>query len=332
MKTPYFSVFIPIYNGEKTVKNTINSILNQSFSDFEIVIRDNHSTDNSVKLISEIKDKRIKIKKNKLNIGYPGNLKKLFSDCKSNNVIIMAADDLLDKNALKWYHSAFQKYPKAGGITRPYYWFNEDYRQPVRIKKSTDKLKDILIWSNSKFKDIKLFLSSIDQCSGLCIKKDLTKQRFDSDVWVSHGYPILDILKRHPIIFLNKYPLAVRIGQSATRTNIYQNSPMLSWKKMIDTVYFEKKYLRLKQKILLDFISTNYIGLVQIKNFGSFKSYIREVYYLIKFRPQNLIEYKFWIIFLITLLIPAKILIIITDNYKQIFLSKLINQEVLIDL
>lgn len=66
------SIIIPVYNSEKYIRRCLNSILNQTFQDFEIILIDDNSKDNSLKIISEIekihKDK-IKILKNAKNVG-----------------------------------------------------------------------------------------------------------------------------------------------------------------------------------------------------------------------------------------------------------------------
>ncbi len=55
------SILICTYNAEKTIKRTLNSCLNQTYKKFEILIHDDQSTDNTIKIINEIWDKRIKI-------------------------------------------------------------------------------------------------------------------------------------------------------------------------------------------------------------------------------------------------------------------------------
>ena len=57
---PVISVVIPVYNKEKFIENTIYSVLNQTLSDFELIIVDDSSTDKSLSIIDSIKDKRIK--------------------------------------------------------------------------------------------------------------------------------------------------------------------------------------------------------------------------------------------------------------------------------
>ena len=48
------SIIIPVYNSEKYIRRCLNSILNQRFQDFEIILIDDNSKDNSLKIVSEI--------------------------------------------------------------------------------------------------------------------------------------------------------------------------------------------------------------------------------------------------------------------------------------
>ena len=61
----YFKVIIPNYNSEKYIERCINSILEQTFDDIEVVVVDDMSTDNSVEIIKGIKDKRVHLIENK---------------------------------------------------------------------------------------------------------------------------------------------------------------------------------------------------------------------------------------------------------------------------
>ena len=66
---PLFSVIMPLYNKEKYIKRAINSVLNQTYKNFEIIVVNDGSTDNSLSIVRGIKDKRIKIFDRKKNNG-----------------------------------------------------------------------------------------------------------------------------------------------------------------------------------------------------------------------------------------------------------------------
>ena len=66
------SIAMATYNGEKNIKEQIESILNQTLKEFELIICDDASTDNTVPILTSFaeKDKRIKILKNEQNLGF----------------------------------------------------------------------------------------------------------------------------------------------------------------------------------------------------------------------------------------------------------------------
>ncbi len=69
MKTPELSIIIPVFNREKYIEETVLSLLAQSFDDFELIIIDDGSTDNSLRIINSFRDPRIKIIENYQNKG-----------------------------------------------------------------------------------------------------------------------------------------------------------------------------------------------------------------------------------------------------------------------
>jgi glycosyltransferase involved in cell wall biosynthesis len=64
------SVIMPVYNSAIYIKQTINSILNQTFTDFELIILDDFSTDESIEIIKQYDDKRIILIENKIKQGH----------------------------------------------------------------------------------------------------------------------------------------------------------------------------------------------------------------------------------------------------------------------
>lgn len=83
-----------IYNGEIYLKESIESILDQTFKDFEFIIIDDGSTDKSEKIIKSYNDSRIKFLKNNKNIGLTKSLNKGLELCKGDFIARMDADDI----------------------------------------------------------------------------------------------------------------------------------------------------------------------------------------------------------------------------------------------
>lgn len=90
------SVILSVFNGEKHIANAIESVLNQSFEDFEFLILDDASTDNTYNIIKSYQniDKRIELLKNNSNIGLTKSLNTLISKSKYEYIARQDADDL----------------------------------------------------------------------------------------------------------------------------------------------------------------------------------------------------------------------------------------------
>jgi len=92
--TPKITVLMPVYNGEKYLKEAIESILSQTFADFEFFIINDGSTDNSVDIIKSYSDKRIIFIENEQNIGLPATLNKGIDLARSKYIARMDQDDI----------------------------------------------------------------------------------------------------------------------------------------------------------------------------------------------------------------------------------------------
>lgn len=91
---PKISVVMPVYNGEKYLREAIDSILNQTLSDFEFIIINDASTDKTEEIIKSYTDNRIKYLKNEKNLGVAGTLNKGLDVAKGEYIARMDADDI----------------------------------------------------------------------------------------------------------------------------------------------------------------------------------------------------------------------------------------------
>ena len=110
---PAISVIIPMFNAEKYIKRCLESVLAQSFKDFEVIVVDDVSTDRSVEIVEEIAPKfdgRLKLIKRKTNSGgcaVPRNIG--LSRARGKYVFFIDNDDMIMPNALEILHSIAEK-------------------------------------------------------------------------------------------------------------------------------------------------------------------------------------------------------------------------------
>ena len=100
-KNPLVSVIVNCFNSEKTILRAINSILNQTFTNFEIIVWDNDSSDSTRNLISSLDDNRIKLfKSNKtVPLGIARNF--AINEAKGKYVAFLDSDDLWNPKKLE---------------------------------------------------------------------------------------------------------------------------------------------------------------------------------------------------------------------------------------
>jgi glycosyltransferase involved in cell wall biosynthesis len=97
MKVPRLSIGLPVYNGEMYLKVALESILDQDYTDFELFISDNASTDSTPQLCQHYAamDRRIRYSRNETNIGASGNCNRVFALARGEFFKWAAHDDVL---------------------------------------------------------------------------------------------------------------------------------------------------------------------------------------------------------------------------------------------
>ncbi|MGB6298835.1 MAG: glycosyltransferase family A protein [Rivularia sp. (in: cyanobacteria)] len=107
------SVIIPVYNGENTILQTINSVQNQTFPDWELIVINDGSTDESLKLLKEINDERLKIFSYE-NGGLSVARNRGITHATGEYIAFLDADDLWTSDKLELQLEALEKNQKAG--------------------------------------------------------------------------------------------------------------------------------------------------------------------------------------------------------------------------
>lgn len=113
MDKPLVSVCIPAYNNATYIRETIDSVLGQTYESLELVICDDSSMDNTVEVIEGIKDSRIRLIKNHNNLGMSGNWNNCLSHCRGEFIKLLCADDVLRNDAIEKETKALVENPSA---------------------------------------------------------------------------------------------------------------------------------------------------------------------------------------------------------------------------
>lgn len=130
---PYFSVIIPLYNKSKYIKKTLDSVINQDFIDFEIIIIDDGSTDKSLNIIREFKDNRIKLQEQE-NKGVSAARNKGVSLAEGKYIALIDADDIWYSNHLTELQIQIKKFPNAGLFCNNYeIYLDEDTKRNAQF-------------------------------------------------------------------------------------------------------------------------------------------------------------------------------------------------------
>ncbi len=108
------SVVMPVYNGEKYLKEAIDSILNQTYTNFEFIIINDGSTDKSEEIIKSYKDKRIILVNNEENLRLPRTLNKGIDLAKGQYIARMDADDVSLPHRFAKQVEFMEKNPEIG--------------------------------------------------------------------------------------------------------------------------------------------------------------------------------------------------------------------------
>ena len=97
------SIIIPTYNTEKYIEKCIQSVLEQTYTDYEIIIVDDCSTDNSMDVVARFKDPRIKVIKNEINRGPSYSRNRGIQLSKGDFIALLDSDDWWDSKQIRNY-------------------------------------------------------------------------------------------------------------------------------------------------------------------------------------------------------------------------------------
>ncbi len=202
-----FSIIIPLFNKEKHIAHTIETVLNQSYADFELIVIDDGSTDRSAKIVSHIQDNRVNLI-SKENEGVSITRNKGVKLAKNDYIAFLDADDEWESDYLKRVAELIEGFPEAA-------MFATNYRV-VERNGETYSLDYPLTPAKGSMGILKNYFSSAIEytpiwTSAVCLRKDVflnmggfptnIRNGEDLDLWCR-------IALKYPIAYMNE-PLAV---------------------------------------------------------------------------------------------------------------------------
>lgn len=222
---PIFSILLPIYNVGEYLEQCLDSLLNQSFKDIQIICINDGSTDNSSDIINEYsyKDPRITILSHS-NRGYGFSLNQGMQYVKADYVSIIEPDDFLDIDTYDSFYRETLAFPQADIIKYAYWNFYED-TSGRKIKPSNSSF---LILPEKPFKVLQypqllLYHPSIWSC---IYKTSFLKDNNISFIeapgagWTDNPFFIASMCLAQNIIWKNKKLYYYRQGHSTASSNL----------------------------------------------------------------------------------------------------------------
>ncbi|RZN83110.1 MAG: glycosyltransferase family 2 protein [Winogradskyella sp.] len=119
MNSPLVTILLPVYNGEKTIKATLESLLSQTYTDFELLLGIDGTTDASKDIALAFDDSRIKIIEHPENLGLANNLNTIIKQASPNSLYFAMAeqDDIYISERLEWQVEVMSKDTDVGLVS-----------------------------------------------------------------------------------------------------------------------------------------------------------------------------------------------------------------------
>ena len=223
--SPAITVILPVYNGGNFLNFSVESVFNQSFTNFEFLILDDCSTDNSWYYLKSLKNKNVTLYRNEKNKGLFYNLNFLIKESKSLLIKLWAQDDIMYSHCLENFVHFFEQHPHVGFAYSGIH--NIDEGGNIKQHDYTDTTPQII--STELHARIAFFTGSIaGNIANVCINQlaidkvglfnEQMKISADFDMWVR-------LAREHDTGFINEILVQLRdhSGQLSRNESFYIN-------------------------------------------------------------------------------------------------------------
>jgi len=247
---PFFSIIIPLYNKENAIEKTLNSVFNQSYSDYEVIVINDGSTDKSEQKVNAFFDERIRLFST-VNKGVSQARNLGISKAKGKIIAFLDADDFWFPSHLESLHQLHINFPEAGLLATNYqiYFSDKKIIQPIFDTIPAQKWSGIIpdfFAASMKFR--------LAWTSAVAVKKEIidTVGYFDENITLGAGEDTdmwIRIALKFPVAFDNEvsayYQMTTENRISLSKTLERSFSKLEKFSKEEQTNSSLKKYLDL---------------------------------------------------------------------------------------
>lgn len=233
----FLSVVIPLYNKENFIKDTVESVFNQTYSDFELLVIDDCSTDNSYKIVSQIVDPRLSIISHKTNKGLSASRNTGIKNSTSNYIAFLDADDLWKPHFLEEIVHLIKTFPKASLFATNYEEII-DKKVIVVTNNGAEKIENKQILVDNYF-TLSLKQPLYNQ-SSFCVKKEIFEKIGFYNEKITFGEDVDFNIRAHMNFKLAYSNCSLSQYNTISENQITQSN--LSSKILTDFDYYEKEY------------------------------------------------------------------------------------------
>ena len=274
-ENPIISIIMPCYNSYSYLEESINSILNQTFMPFELICVDDNSTDDTFKLLNELKkkDNRIKVLKNKFKKGVSGSMNTGITIAKGRYITRMDSDDISAPDRLKIQYEFLETNPQYGTCSTNIGLMDENGQIFSHNQYNVN---------NSPIEWQFLWLNPIPCAPCMYRKEILDGKRFNEDFSTAEDYEFLSHIVDKKIFFINKELYYYRIHSAS----LFQKNLI---KTMFNSQLVSKYYYK---KITGKESIPEYFELLTAYSTSQTTPEVADHYKILKFMEETLEHFK----------------------------------------
>lgn len=275
--SPLVSVVMSVYNGEAYLREAIESVLNQTYKEFEFIMINDGSTDNSLSIMQSYEDKRIVLVTNDGNKGLIYSLNKGIEIAKGEFIARMDADDVCLSERFECQVKQFMEHPGTVVIGSDYFLLNGEKNTYIKNRNDSDYQKAVLMFAPCF-------------CHPTVMMKNVFKEKnifYDPNFIHAEDYKLWTDLYALGE-FLNVGKPLLKYRHHISQLSNQKNEAQLAISKEIRRQYLQKLHFRLSER---EFEILNSVGdNTFIRSFGLLKE-IESC--LLSLKKQNGINKKF---------------------------------------